>query len=199
MPLDDFSQLLEHSIDNIIRFRDNFHPDFPFVTYMNAAKGGFLDKDPTFDPSFRAHMLRADENLARQLFELAMLRGNPKYWCDARILDPEIVPTANYALHGIMQAKFLNFTQLNFPVQNSEDEVEWQQWRHRSLVTEEFTEDSFANYQAMRLKEDLLYANQSLAFADEIELTNRKVQIASPPKPQEASSQFRFRYATWRL
>jgi len=162
--------LILNSAELIMALRETPFPDDPQVTYLEAAKTGLFDNHPSYAPNSAADLLRAQDNFARQLFEVAMLQGSTHIWREARSLEPEIGPAKEFEFHGIYlnAAKQCHF--LSVDMVTEAPELSWQRWRHAALVDGTFTDELFPCYANSDHSGNYLRANQRHAIGTQLEI-----------------------------
>ena len=187
MELQEFTDVLDRSVNEIRFLRNSYHPAYSGVTYLQMAKSKLLDAD------HRGKLPDADDSFARQLFELAMLKGSVKLWQEARYIDSEITPQTSYDITLVSREGSTIDTKL-VSMGDIKSEFEWKMWRHSSLVKGLYDKDSFPSFWDIMFSRDMACCNNLFQEGDLLKANSRVARVTSRAIPLGRKSGFRYLY-----
>tara|TARA_Y100000310_G_C20646730_1_gene797062 strand:- start:179 stop:766 length:588 start_codon:yes stop_codon:yes gene_type:complete len=189
---EEFMAFLESSTDTIRKFRKTHFPLLPGITYVQAAELDLISEGSGYRPCFSPNLIRANENFARQLFELAMLKGERSFWLEARSLEENIGPSTNTEIYGFLEPNENGFPCLHGHLRNEIDEFEWQLWRHQSFVNGDYQADLFPTYNCGDVVGDEFHANKR--FEGDVYIYESMFSVNPNPRLLPGDQEFRFIY-----
>lgn len=181
---------LETSISIIERFQNTYVPRYPGITIVQAAKARIFDDQEEFCLSLDA----ADQNYARQVYELAMLTGNTALWHRARTINGNCGPIPKYFVFALTEQNVTNLGPLAFHIIVQRDEHQWKCWRHETLDSKEYASAVFPPFTQSQVYNQKLHSNKTVVPGTIVNTKSTTFRVASEAKNNSDSSLYRFQY-----